>query len=201
MEIQSSTTTDLENAVVQAEKTMEENAAAVGASTENVASMDVEAEAEVTGEEEKKEEGEVVIIDAELMAAAEKFFAEAEEKDEDEEEENEEEKMEIEDENVEEENKSKKKKVKQTSKYFGVSHIGKRWRAMFGGKYIGMTDTELEAAKWVNRVAVQNGFAPKNQIPKHQLKKIKNDLPSTSVTKKIVKKTKRAKKVVKRRRK
>lgn len=89
----------------------------------------------------------------------------------------------------------KQRKIKgKTSKYFGVSHIGKRWRAMFGGKYIGMADTEVEAAQMVNVFAIKQGAGPKNDVPKKSgaSKKV------TKAISKKVKKTKRAKRIVKR---
>merc|ERR1711925_39973 len=60
--------------------------------------------------------------------------------------------------------KEKKKKGK-TSKYYGVSKIGKRFRAMFGGKYIGMADKEIDAARMVNDACETNGVEPKNKVP------------------------------------
>jgi hypothetical protein len=63
----------------------------------------------------------------------------------------------------------KKRKFKyffeeKTSKYYGVSKIGKRFRAMFGGKYIGMADKEIDAARMVNEACKTNGVAPKNNV-------------------------------------
>merc|ERR1711964_127739 len=71
--------------------------------------------------------------------------------------------MEIEEAEEEVEEKKKAKKGK-TSKYFGVSKIGKRYRAMFGGKYIGMADLEIDAARMVNEACGKNGVAPKNRF-------------------------------------
>lgn len=90
----------------------------------------------------------------------------------------------------------KKPKKGKTSKYFGVSHIGKRWRAMFGGKYIGMADTEIEAAQMVNQYAIKNGAGPKNDVPKMKTSSQKVKKTISKATK--VKKTKRVKKIVKR---
>merc|ERR1712034_234885 len=91
--------------------------------------------------------------------------------------------MEIED---AEEPKEKKKKEK-TSKYYGVSKIGKRFRAMFGGKYIGMADKEIDAARMVNEACKTNGVAPKNNVSAastKKSKKVKRARRSKKVTKK-----------------
>merc|ERR1712034_234647 len=111
--------------------------------------------------------------------------------------------MEIED---AEEPKEKKKKGK-TSKYYGVSKIGKRFRAMFGGKYIGMADKEIDAARMVNEACKTNGVEPKNKVPASKKSKSKKKARlAKKVTKKANKKrtnkkaskTKKAKKIVKR---
>merc|ERR1712072_1671579 len=59
--------------------------------------------------------------------------------------------------------KKAKKQKKRTSKYFGVSKIGKRFRAMFGGRYIGMADKEIDAARMVNEACKTAGVEPKNK--------------------------------------
>lgn len=112
--------------------------------------------------------------------------------------------MEIEEAEVAEEPRAKKVK---TSKYYGVSKIGKRFRAMFGGKYIGMADKEIDAARMVNDACETNGVEPKNKVPaSKKSKKVKKARRAKRVTKKVNKKrtnkkaskTKRAKKIVKR---
>merc|ERR1711959_93805 len=96
---------------------------------------------------------------------------------------------------VEEEEQPKKKqgKKKKTSKYYGVSKISKRFRAMFAGKYIGMAGKEIDAARMVNEWCKKCGVEPKNKIPgSKKSKKVKK-----AKTVKKVKKAKRVKKVKK----
>merc|ERR1712057_76138 len=84
-------------------------------------------------------------------------------------------------------------KKQKTSKYYGVSKIGKRFRAMFAGKYIGMADKEIDAARMVNEWCKKCGVESKNKIPgSKKSKKVKK-----AKTVKKVKKAKRVKKVKK----
>merc|ERR1712057_71250 len=55
-------------------------------------------------------------------------------------------------------------KKQKTSKYYGVSKIGKRFRAMFAGKYIGMADKEIDAARMVNEWCKKCGVEPENKM-------------------------------------
>merc|ERR1711925_35287 len=101
---------------------------------------------------------------------------------------------------VEEEEQPKEKKAKKqkTSKYYGVSKIGKRFRAMFAGKYIGMADKEIDAAKMVNEACRTCGVEPKNKIrgskKSKTVKKAKKKAKRVKKVKKASKKTKNSKK-------
>merc|ERR1712057_28207 len=92
-------------------------------------------------------------------------------------------------------------KKQKTSKYYGVSKIGKRFRAMFAGKYIGMADKEIDAARMVNEWCKKCGVEPKNKIPgskkSKKVKKAKTVKKVKKASKKTKKSTKKASKVKK----
>merc|ERR1712048_945332 len=70
-----------------------------------------------------------------------------------------------------------KQKEKKSSKFKYVIPCGNKWKAQlnFNGeqKYLGMYETDLEAALAVNEFCEKNGLEPKNNISKNNIKKQK----------------------------
>merc|ERR1712034_230290 len=58
---------------------------------------------------------------------------------------------------------------------------------MFGGKYIGMADKEIDAARMVNEACKTNGVAPKNNVSAASTKKSKK-VKRSRLSKKVTKK-------------